>query len=1145
MQRIRTRKTGGGASAMRVFHKYQAPLRWAVALVLVLATIQFASWMASPIFAAKGIANYAPLHTLLELIAIVVSALVFAVGWGGYDKERSGNFTVLACVFGGVAVLDFLHALSYQGMPDLITPSGPEKAIDFWLAARALSAVGLFAIAFLPWRKTCSTLARWTVLSSVLLLVGLVGWIGLLHPEWTPPTFVPGTGLTAFKINSEYVLCAIYAATALRFLQQMRVPQPYDVAGLFAAVCVMALSEFFFTLYSDVTDVFNLLGHIYKVIAYGFIFNSIFVDSIKVPYRRMYESRSILQAVIESIPLRVFWKDRESRYLGCNTLFAKDAGAAAVEDVIGDLDDRLVWREHAALYQADDQQVMLTTTPKLAYEEPQTNSSGEHIWLRTSKVPLVNAERDVIGVLGVYEDITRQKHDSHALRLTKAAIDKSKSAFFRLSSEGVILYINDYAEVTLGYSRDELIGKSVCDLGPDLPPSAWPPLWAMLKDTGMVHFETRHRRKDGVMFPVEVTGNYIAFDGEAYCFTFAQDITARKHAEHAQAKLTRALKLLSQCNALLVHAQSEPEILSDVCSLAVETGGYRMAWVGFAENDESKSVRTVAQAGVARSYLDHANLTWADTALGNGPTGAAIRAQETVINQDSLTNPNMAPWREASMRMGFLSSIALPLICEKRVLGALTMYAAEANAFAKEEVLLLEELATDLAYGIQTLRMRVKHDAAEKQLEFLAFHDPLTGLPNRVLLRDRFEQATAIANREHSGAAVLFLDLDNFKHVNDSLGHAVGDQLLMCAVQRMHTCIRDSDTISRQGGDEFIILLTNIHDASTPHSIAQKIIDAFAEPFELNDQSLTTSFSIGISLCPDDGWDFETILKQADIALYQAKDAGRNTYRFYSQQMNSDVMGNMQLQSQLHKAIKNQELVLHYQSQIDMLSGRVIGAEALLRWQHPTLGLVSPARFIPLAERSGLIIPIGEWVLQEACRQAQVWRANGQSPQLVMAVNLSSLQFKRGNLVETVTNALALSGLPAAQLELELTESILLQDMETVMKTLRRLKEMGVKLSIDDFGTGYSSLSYLKRLEVDKLKIDQSFVRDMVDDSGDAAIVKAIIQLGHTLQLTVIAEGVENEAQLEILRGLECDEIQGYLFGRPVPAPEFSAFCRH
>jgi diguanylate cyclase (GGDEF)-like protein len=587
----------------------------------------------------------------------------------------------------------------------------------------------------------------------------------------------------------------------------------------------------------------------------------------------------------------------------------------------------------------------------------------------------------------------------------------------------------------------------------------------------------------------------------------------------------------------LVHAEDEGKLLTEICRLVVEQGGYRMAWVGFAEHDTDKSVRPIAQHGDVQNYLGSVWVSWADAEFGRGPTGTAIRTGQPHINQDYLSNPSTAPWREAALASGFRSSIALPLTSKHRVIGSLTIYSSYPEAFVQEEVALLEELANDLAYGIETLRARVEHEAAEKQLAFFAHHDVLTGLPNRLLLRDRFDQATAQMDSEQSGVAVLFLDLDNFKQVNDTLGHNYGDKLLVRVVERLRGCLRPGDTLSRQGGDEFIVLLPHAHDLDVIGGIAQSIIETFAEPFDIETYTINTTFSIGISLYPDDARELDTLLKNADTALYQAKDSGRDTYRFFSEKMNLDAQQQLHLQGQLHNAVKNREFVLHYQPQIDIDSGRIFGAEALVRWQHPELGLLPPGRFITLAERSGLIIPMGEWVLNQACRQAQIWRENG-TP-LVMAVNLSALQFKRGNLPQTVANALKQSGLPADQLELELTESILLQDIDVALKTLHSLKEMGVKLSIDDFGTGYSSLSYLKRLDVDKLKIDQSFVRDLIEEADSAAIVRAIIQLGHALQLAVIAEGVESAAQLTFLRANGCDQAQGYFFSRPVTAGEF------
>jgi len=430
---------------------------------------------------------------------------------------------------------------------------------------------------------------------------------------------------------------------------------------------------------------------------------------------------------------------------------------------------------------------------------------------------------------------------------------------------------------------------------------------------------------------------------------------------------------------------------------------------------------------------------------------------------------------------------------------------------------------------------------AERQIEFLAYRDVLTGLPNRLLLHDRFTQAVAYADRASLRVALLFIDLDNFKTINDSLGHAVGDALLKEIALRLGACVRETDTISRQGGDEFLIVLPDLSGTEAISPVLAKIREQLHVPFELDGHELTTSASIGIAIYPSDGRDFETLLKKADTAMYQAKDAGRNSYRFFDEQMNVKAVEHLSFKTGLRRALDRGEFELHYQPQINLTTGAVTGAEALLRWNHPELGLVSPARFIPVAEDSGLIVPIGEWVIQEACRQGAAWKQTGLPP-LVMAVNLSAVEFKRGDVEHKVMRALQDSGLDPNCLELELTESIMIHNTEQVLATVQSLKLLGVKLSIDDFGTGYSSLSYLKRFDVDKLKIDQSFIRDLASDPDDAAIIRAIIQMARSLNLRTLAEGVENGDMLARLRDFECDEAQGYFFARPMPAQDFVEF---
>ena len=431
--------------------------------------------------------------------------------------------------------------------------------------------------------------------------------------------------------------------------------------------------------------------------------------------------------------------------------------------------------------------------------------------------------------------------------------------------------------------------------------------------------------------------------------------------------------------------------------------------------------------------------------------------------------------------------------------------------------------------------------ASEERINFLSHYDTLTGLPNRTLLQDRVHQAMMVADLYGSKVSLMTLDLDRFKLINDSLGHQLGDQLLIQVVRRLTSLVRSADTISRQGGDEFIIVLQDDTGLTVASRIAQKIQEQFNALFVIEGQEVRVTSSIGIAAYPDDGGDIETLLKRSDIAMYHAKQSGRATYRFFTEELNVDTSARMALESELARAIDRQEFVLHYQPQIDLQDERVIGAEALVRWLHPEKGLIAPARFIPVAEETGLIVALGDWVLCEACRQARAWQAGGMAP-MVISVNLSGVQFRQPGLVARVAEVLAQYGLAPQYLELELTESILVQDAEGVLQTVHELKALGLKLAIDDFGTGYSSLSYLKRFDVDKLKIDQSFVRDLCSNAEDAAIVQAVIQLGLGLNLSIIAEGAETAEQVQHLRDKGCQQVQGYFFSKPLPARDFEAY---
>ena len=434
-------------------------------------------------------------------------------------------------------------------------------------------------------------------------------------------------------------------------------------------------------------------------------------------------------------------------------------------------------------------------------------------------------------------------------------------------------------------------------------------------------------------------------------------------------------------------------------------------------------------------------------------------------------------------------------------------------------------------------------EAATRQLRHLATHDALTGLPNRVLLDDRIAQALTHAHRERHSFAVMLCDLDRFKLINDSLGHHAGDHLLQEVARRLTNVVRDVDTVARLGADEFIIVLSPLTSRKDAEVVAQRVIGAMQPAVEIAGITIHASLSIGIAFYPDDGSSVETLIAHADAAMFAAKQRGRNSVQCYAAGMDAGTHEKVRLESDLHTALALRQFELYYQPKVDTMSGTFYSAEALIRWRHPERGLVSPAAFIPLAEECGLIGPIGEWVLREACRQGRAWQQAGLSP-VRIAVNVAASQFRAGDLVETIHQALADAELEARFLEVELTESAVMSDPEESIKILEQLSEMGVLVSVDDFGTGYSSMSYLRRFPIDQLKIDRSFLSEITARSDDASIVGAIVSLAHNLRLKVVAEGVETVAQLDLLKTLGCDQYQGYQFSPPVPAAEFESLMR-
>lgn len=603
-------------------------------------------------------------------------------------------------------------------------------------------------------------------------------------------------------------------------------------------------------------------------------------------------------------------------------------------------------------------------------------------------------------------------------------------------------------------------------------------------------------------------------------------------------RVNRALKVLSRFNHGLVKLSSEGDLAGELCRILIEIGGYRLAWVGLTEPTGGGRLRPTAWHGEDAVTL--AAQATAEPLPGSDPALQAMIENRPVVLRQGESMVGGENWRQVAQSAGVRSILALPLALQPAK-GVLVLYSTSATAFAEEEVTLLQELAADLCYGLEALRTRSRHLKAEETIRQLAYYDRLTELPNQNFLQDLLAEALPAAQLARTSLAILFVDIDKFSKINRTLGHHMGDRLLRSFASRLQEMLPPGVTLSRWSSDVFPVLLPNVAGDGEAMALAQQILDSLQHPFLLQSRELFLSASIGIALFPADATDAPTLLKNAESALFRAKRMGGNSLLLYTPTMHRRAHERLALEAHLRRALERDELSLHFQPQIDSRNGHVIGAEALLRWTHPTLGSISPGQFIPLAEETGLIVPIGAWVLRQACTLAQAWRQQGRPP-IRLAVNLSARQFLQQDLLTLVRSELEESGFDPACLDLEITESAIMEDVDGAVKSLLALKELGVFISIDDFGTGYSSLGYLKRFPIDMLKIDRSFVMGLPADTDDAAIVQAIVALAQNLKLRVLAEGVETEEQRNFLQANGCRYIQGFLYSKPLPEEEFLAF---
>jgi diguanylate cyclase (GGDEF)-like protein/PAS domain S-box-containing protein len=703
---------------------------------------------------------------------------------------------------------------------------------------------------------------------------------------------------------------------------------------------------------------------------------------------------------------------------------------------------------------------------------------------------LVAGDDEIGAVAGdfyrLFDELAQARRESSArAEQLQSILDASPLAVV-VVADRCLLSANRGFERLFGYRFAEVAGQSIerCYLDAQAYTEFGRRLYAALAGGAVATLEIQFRDRAGRVFWADCYARLL--DAQAPgkgAVVMIHDITARRQAEE-QLRLS----------ATVIEGSSEGILITDrdTCILSVNPAFCRIT--GYAEAEVLGRTPSVFKSD--RHDADFYHAMWASI-LTLGSWQGEI-------------------WNRARDGRVFPEWLMISVVRDEQ--GAVTHYIG---------------IFTDIS----------ERKANEARIRHIAEHDALTSLPNRVLLNDRLGDAIVKAQRAYRKIALLVLDLDRFKNINDSLGHQVGDQLLQSVAERILRVVHASDTVSRPGGDEFMLLLSEITCADDAARVAERLLAVLARPYLIKGHELVVTASIGISIYPDDGTDMQTLIRSADTAMYHSKESGRDAYHFFTPEMNVRVFERMSLEHSLRHALEHNEFLLHYQPQIDIDSRRIIGMEALVRWQHPLEGLVPPAKFIPVAEDCGLILALGAWVLKEACRQNQAWQEQG-LPALPVAVNISALQFRQKLFAETVDQALAASGLPPDCLELELTESVMMHAAERNIELLQAIRHVGVKVSIDDFGTGYSSLSYLKRLPIDKLKIDQAFVRDIATNADDAAIIDTIIGLARNMKLKVIAEGVETQAQLDFLQRSGCPEIQGYFFSRPLPPDEFETLWR-
>lgn len=971
-------------------------------------------WILPAPDAAKGLSSYVPLHSVMEIIAIAVAVMVFGISWTTHPFRANGRALVLGIGFLGVALLDLSHTLSYAGMPDLITPSGPEKAINFWLVARLLAGLAFIWIAFWP-----SHLANWVgetsrywALAIILLLVAIVHYIVIVHPSSIPRTYIEGQGLTPFKVGVEYVLIALYITAGFGFIKRWHKKREISDSLLAMASFTMAMSEFFFTLYANVTDIYNVAGHIYKIIAFAFLYRALFIETIKHPYQSLKQSEE-----------KISFDNKLKTML-------------------------LELQEREDLEQENDY-----LQRSLAYAKSMTNSSIAFLYT-------VENEKNAVRLLA-FSDDTRNLAEIDAEKDLLPLEDAGAWADGVRQAKPILL--------------NEITDSQTC-IG--------------LKQTqGVV---------ERILTVPVLEGNQVKII-----------LGVANKAEHFVEQDSKALQVIATTLWSMLKQGRKDAVINQLTE-ALEQSPHSIVMT-----DTSARIQYVNKAFSEASGYN------AEEAIGQNPK----------ILQSGETSPVLyeALWKRLTAGESWQGEFINKKKNGQTFIELVSVYPIK-DRFGK--------LTNYVAHKIDV----TQHKAAEKRIRDLSEFDALTGLLNRKSFQERLNTSLDQAAETNGLLSLLWFNLDNFKTINESLGHSAGDELLVEMANRIVHGLGTDATIARHGGDTFVAILP-IEKQSLVALKAREVLNQIQAPFFIDGQPLSLSASVGIALYPEDAKTSDHLASAAEIAMYRAKQDGRNSLRFFSPDMQEHTQRSLDLAVSLKGAQNRGELFLVYQPQRRLSDRQTIGAEVLLRWRHPKWGDVSPAEFIPIAEQTGLIVDIGLWVLEQAARQLHQWDLLG-LPKIFIAVNVSTIQFARPGFVEELMKVMSRVGVPTNRIEIEITEAVALKNAEQAGAIIQRLHAAGFAVALDDFGTGYSSLSYLKRYAIDRLKIDQSFVKDLVTNQSDQAIVNAIIHMAHSLQMTTIAEGVETEEQANRLKELGCDEIQGYWFSRPLVSQDFEVHLR-